>query len=162
MNQLLLSDNKEHREGDTLEDLIKPFGHATPAEIDKYAQYYIGFPGSEKRGMRLVEKAREIVRYEQAIEKLNNGESVFNSEGGTSMLPTIKPYQKVRISPIPDKSLLKMNDIVLAKVNGRYMMHKISAIQGKRIQISNNHGHVNGWTTRAKIYGIVDAIYPME
>lgn len=34
-----------------------------------------------------------------------------------------------------------------------------TAIEGDRYQISNNHGHINGWTTRTKIYGIVTEIF---
>ncbi len=48
--------------------------------------------------------------------------------------------------------------MVPAKVKGRHYLHLGSAIGGDRIQISNNHGYVNGWTYRNKIYGIVTAI----
>ena len=39
---------------------------------------------------------------------------------------------------------------------GHYYLHKISAIKNeKTYQISNNHGHVNGWISRNQIFGKV-------
>ena len=51
--------------------------------------------------------------------------------------------------------ILKKNDIVLCKVKGHIYLHKISAINGNRFQISNNHKHVNGWVSRNCLYGKV-------
>jgi hypothetical protein len=36
--------------------------------------------------------------------------------------------------------------VVLCKVHGTYYLHLITAKDGQRFQISNNKGHVNGWT----------------
>mgnify|MGYP001087736326 CR=1 FL=1 len=39
---------------------------------------------------------------------------------------------------------------------GHFYLHKVSAINGgKTFQISNNHGHVNGWIGKKCIYGLV-------
>ena len=39
---------------------------------------------------------------------------------------------------------------------GHFYLHKISAIKnGKTYQISNNHGHINGWISRNQIFGKV-------
>ena len=73
------------------------------------------------------------------------------------MTPIIKHRQPVNIHPLPDNRPV-VKDIVFCKVHGRYMMHLVTAIDGNRYQISNNHGHVNGWTTRDKIYGIVSIV----
>ena len=35
-------------------------------------------------------------------------------------------------------------DVVLCKVNGRHYLHLVKAIQGKRFQIGNNRGRING------------------
>ena len=44
----------------------------------------------------------------------------------------------------------------ILKVAGHFYLHKISAIKGGRtFQISNNHGHVNGWIGKKCIYGLV-------
>lgn len=46
---------------------------------------------------------------------------------------------------------LKKGQIVLARVSGRLYLHLISALEGERVQISNNKGHVNGWTPRSQV-----------
>lgn len=50
----------------------------------------------------------------------------------------------------------KVGDIVLCKVAGKQYLHLISALDsdGKRAQISNNKGFVNGWIKKTAIYGI--------
>lgn len=73
------------------------------------------------------------------------------------MTPKIRSKQLVTLQAV-DVNTLEQGDIVLAKVKGRYYLHLISALDGERVQISNNHGHVNGWTTRAKVYALVTAI----
>lgn len=85
------------------------------------------------------------------FEKLQDGETVSWRPKGNSMTPRVKSGQLVTVEPIEDKSTLKKGDIVLCKVKGHKYLHLITAIKGDSFQISNNHGHVNGWT-RA-IYG---------
>lgn len=73
---------------------------------------------------------------------------------GNSMTPILKSHDVVRVDPVPVGVVLSKGDIVLARVNGRVYLHKITGVKAgkKRIvqivqyQISNNHGHVNGWT----------------
>jgi len=78
-------------------------------------------------------------------ERIRRGEKVINREPGNSMLPLIKSRQPCELRPI-DRPL-KKGDIVYAKVKGRYYIHLISAIGNDgRVQISNNHGYINGWT----------------
>lgn len=72
------------------------------------------------------------------------------------MTPKIMPKQEVTISPFDGHIAEGM--VVLAKVHGRYYLHLVSALEGDRVQISNNHGHVNGWTNKAKVYGVVSGI----
>lgn len=76
---------------------------------------------------------------------------------GNSMTPLIKSGQEVLLVPKGHHLAplhWRIGDIVLVKVKGSVYLHKISAIDGNRIQISNNHGHVNGWTTFDKVYGV--------
>jgi hypothetical protein len=73
------------------------------------------------------------------------------------MTPIIRSRQPVRIVPVVPETV-ERGDVVLAKVAGRFYLHLVSAVQGERVQISNNHGHVNGWTSRDRVYGIVQAI----
>jgi phage repressor protein C with HTH and peptisase S24 domain len=92
------------------------------------------------------------------IEKLQQGETVQFRPRGNSMAPKIKSGQMVTVSPI-DRKIVE-GDIVLCTVKGKQWLHLVTALmfgQG-RVQISNNKGHVNGWTTRDKVYGIVTKV----
>lgn len=87
------------------------------------------------------------------IERLLNGETIISKEPGNSMLPIIKSKQPVRIEPATWEDV-KVGDIVYCKVRGNVYTHLVSAKNDKRgCQISNNHGHVNGWTKN--VYGKV-------
>jgi len=90
--------------------------------------------------------------YPKIIERLERGEEVTISPSGNSMTPRIKSKQKITLTPV---TTFEVGDVVLAKVSGRYYIHLVSAIDGDRVQISNNHGHVNGWTHTNKVFGIV-------
>jgi hypothetical protein len=87
------------------------------------------------------------------VDKLIAGETVHFRPVGNSMTPKI--YSKQLITVSPDVSKIELGDVLVCKVNGNILVHLVSAIQSDRIQISNNHGHVNGWTNRSKIYGKV-------
>ena len=95
--------------------------------------------------------------FAQLAARLRAGETVECRPTGNSMTPIIKSGQAVTISPV-DPATVGKGDVVLARVGGRYYLHKISAIQPGRLQISNNHGHVNGWTPRDQVYGIVTVV----
>lgn len=98
--------------------------------------------------------------FDHAIKELEAGRDVVIRPKGNSMTPIIKSGQKVSLVPMERnldgvvfEHILQPGDIVLARVKGRVYLHKVSAIDGDRYQISNNKGHVNGWTR--KIYGVV-------
>lgn len=92
------------------------------------------------------------------LERLARGETVQKyREPGNSMTPIIRHREPVTLAPV-DTAKLEKGDIVLAKVRGRFYTHKIVAICKGRVQIANNHGHVNGWTSRQQVYGIVTAV----
>lgn len=56
---------------------------------------------------------------------------------------------------------IRVGDIVLCKVEGQQYLHLVSAIGSDgRFQISNNKGHVNGWTTPKNIFGVVTNVEP--
>ncbi|MCE7007609.1 hypothetical protein LWC34_33015 [Kibdelosporangium philippinense] len=59
-----------------------------------------------------------------------------------------------------DPTKLAVGDIVLARVAGTVYLHLVSALDPvrKRVQISNNRGRVNGWTSHDRIFGICVAI----
>ena len=89
------------------------------------------------------------------IEKLKQGETVQFRPRGNSMVPIIKSGQEVTVSPI-DRKIVE-GDVVLCQVKGKQWLHLVTGVrkQGASYQISNNKGHVNGWTTRDKLYGVV-------
>lgn len=92
--------------------------------------------------------------FKNAIEKLLSGKMVHIRPRGWSMYPIVKNKEQVILAPIKKNTKLHKGDVVLARVHGNVYLHKISAIEGNRYQISNNRGLVNGWTTRDKVYGI--------
>lgn len=91
-----------------------------------------------------------------AAEHLKNGEECILIGYGQSMTPILKSGQAVHVTPLTNDIELNKNDIVFCKVAGHFYLHKISAIKnGNTYQISNNHGHVNGWVGRSQIFGKV-------
>ena len=91
----------------------------------------------------------------KVLQAVMYGEVLYDyRESGNSMQPKIKHRQPVTIHPV-NTELIEAGDIVIAKVHGRIFMHNVAEVRGDSVQIANNKGHVNGWTPRSKIYGIV-------
>jgi hypothetical protein len=88
-------------------------------------------------------------------ERVATGATVEFKPSGTSMIPLIRSRQSVVVAPV-DPAKLEVGDIVLARVAGTVYLHLISALEParKRVQISNNRGRVNGWTSHDRVYGI--------
>lgn len=89
----------------------------------------------------------------QYIVMLKNGETVQFRPRGNSMSGKIESGQLCTVEPIEDPNTLQVGDIVLCKVHGSQYLHLIKAVQGKRFQIGNNRGRINGWITVGSIYG---------
>jgi hypothetical protein len=85
------------------------------------------------------------------------GQTVRFRPTGGSMVPLVRSRQEVTVAPV-DPAALEVGDIVLARVAGTTYLHLVSALDGGRVQISNNRGRVNGWTTGARVYGICVAV----
>lgn len=90
-----------------------------------------------------------------SAERLQNGEDGIIIGFGQSMTPILKSGQPVKVAHLTEDMELRKNDIVFCKVNGHYYLHKILSIRDGRYQIGNNHGHINGWIGREKIFGKV-------
>jgi hypothetical protein len=89
-------------------------------------------------------------------EKLRSGEVCKVRGIGNSMTPILKSKQDVICIPVTENTILKKHDIVLAKVKGHWYLHLIHAIKNDTLYlIGNNHNHMNGWVSRACIYGKV-------
>ena len=74
---------------------------------------------------------------------------------GNSMTPILKSRQAVICEPVTDDTVLSKKHIVFCKVNGRFYLHLIHAIKGDKFLIGNNHGHMNGWTSKRNVFGRV-------
>ena len=94
------------------------------------------------------------------VQALLEGQTVKFRPHGNSMVPIIHSGQLVTIEPIGSR-VVQVNDVVLCKVEGRRMLHKVTAVGSDgRYQISNNHGHVNGWCVAKNIFGILTQVEP--
>lgn len=89
------------------------------------------------------------------IQELQSGRNVTIYPKGNSMTPKIESGAKVTLEPIADITSIKRGDIVLVSVRRTVYLHLVSAVDNYRVQISNNNGHVNGWTSKDKVYGRV-------
>lgn len=98
-----------------------------------------------------------MTAFDTYVEKLCSGDPVEFRPRGHSMQPRIESGQLVRLEPTTS---IVVGDIVLARVKGKLWLHLVSAIDGDRVQISNNKGHVNGWTSRARVYGTCVSVDP--
>lgn len=95
-----------------------------------------------------------MIHYKQKL--LQEGKTFETSEKGNSMVPLIKSGQKHILEPIKIEDV-QVGDIVFCKVKGSYFTHLVTAKNDtKGLQISNNHGHVNGWTKQ--VWGKVKEI----
>jgi len=83
---------------------------------------------------------------------LEKGEVTWKPTGN-SMTPKIDSGDQVTVKKV-SIAALRAGDIVYAKVKGSCYLHLLSAIDKDRYQISNNHGHVNGWTSADKVFGV--------
>jgi hypothetical protein len=85
--------------------------------------------------------------------RVARGETVQFRPTGSSMVPLIRSRQLVTVAPV-DPARLDVGDIVLARVAGTVYLHRVTAIAGARVQIGNNRGRINGWTSRERVFGL--------
>ena len=90
------------------------------------------------------------------IKKLQSGETIQFRPRGNSMTGKIESGQLVTVKPFDiETGVIWKNSIVLCKVAGKQYLHLVTAVGEDSVQISNNKGHVNGWTKLKNIYGVV-------
>ena len=74
------------------------------------------------------------------------------------MMPRIKSGATVTLEPLSIHDP-EMDRAVLVKVRGTVYLHLVKASRGsgdsKQYLIGNNHGGINGWASRANVYGKV-------
>ncbi|SOD81747.1 hypothetical protein SAMN06272781_7548 [Streptomyces sp. 1222.2] len=92
-------------------------------------------------------------------ERVVAGATVTFRPSGSSMVPLIRSRQLVAVAPV-DPAKVEAGDIVLARVAGTVYLHLVSSVDHarNRVQISNNRGHVNGWTGHGRVFGICVAV----
>jgi hypothetical protein len=92
-------------------------------------------------------------------ERVVGGARVEFRPTGSSMVPLIRSRDLVTVAPV-DPARLEVGDIVLARVAGTIYLHLVSALDRAkgRVQISNNRGRVNGWTSHDRVFGICLAV----
>ena len=88
---------------------------------------------------------------------LREGKDVQIKPRGHSMTGKVNDGDLVSLSPC-EASVLKVGDIVLVRCKGNDYLHLIKAIDGKRFQIGNNKGGINGWVGENAIYGIATKV----
>ena len=86
------------------------------------------------------------------IAKLKSGEMVQFRPRGGSMTGKIESGDLCTVEPVVTEDLA-VGDVVLCKFDGSQYLHLIKAVQGKRFQIGNIRGGINGWIGADGIYG---------
>ncbi len=87
---------------------------------------------------------------------LEEGKTFKTHASGNSMTPLVKNGQEYILEPAKLEDI-KVGDIVFCKLRGKFFNHLVTALdKEKGAQISNNHGHVNGWTKI--VYGKIKEI----
>ncbi len=86
------------------------------------------------------------------IKKLEGGHHVSFRPRGNSMQGRIESGQLCTVAPV-DPLTLSVGDVVLCRVRGNEYLHLIKAINGRRFQIGNNKGGINGWIGHGSIFG---------
>lgn len=76
---------------------------------------------------------------------------------GGSMRGRIESGQLVTLDPV-DASTLAVDDVVLVRWKGSYILHIIKEIRGDEILIGNNLGKINGWASREDVVAKVTAV----
>ena len=89
------------------------------------------------------------------ITELQAGTTVSFRPRGNSMTPKIKSGQLCTVRPYDVTEDLEKGEVVLCKVRGKVYLHRVAAVRGDEYQIANNHGHINGWCKREKVYGVL-------
>jgi len=87
------------------------------------------------------------------IFNLKAGRSVTFKYVGNHMFPIVSNGELVEVNPV-GQTKLKKGMVVLVKMNGLELLHKITDINDNLVEISTNSGHVNGWTDIENVYGI--------
>lgn len=70
------------------------------------------------------------------------------------MEPYIPDGTRCLIRPLSSHEILQRRSAVFCRIGRGYALHRVKALRRKSVLIANNHGHLDGWTTRSRVYGI--------
>jgi len=87
-------------------------------------------------------------------EQLAQGQQVTFRPSGHSMTPLIRHKEPVTLRPVQPEETLEIGMIVLVRLKGRWLLHRVKAIREERYLIANARGHENGWASRTQVKGI--------
>lgn len=90
----------------------------------------------------------------QAAAAVREGRTVTFRAYGHSMSPRIRHGDEVTVEPLNGRRP-KKGQVVLVRVGPRWYLHLVTGIRPLQLQISNNHGHVNGWTSKLHVAGLL-------
>jgi len=103
--------------------------------------------------MSTQEKIKQMSNRLIAIKILEEKSEVTIKCNGGSMKPLIFPKEAIHLRRV-NHSLIRVGDAVFCRINGNLQVHKVTAIDKGRYQISNNKNFVNGWVGANCIYGL--------
>src|SRR5262245_25178083 len=92
-----------------------------------------------------------------ALKELREGNTVRIRPHGGSMRGRIESGQEVTLSPVQPEELA-VDDVVLVRWKGNYLLHLIKEIQAEQILIGNNLGKENGWVPVKDVIGKVTEV----
>jgi len=95
--------------------------------------------------------------FTQAIKDLQAKKTVQVRPRGNSMTGRINSGQLVTIRPC-EPSKVSKGQVVLVRVGRNMYLHLVVDTKPDSVLIGNNHGKINGWVFREKVYGIVEKV----
>ena len=90
----------------------------------------------------------------RAAAELARGESSWFTALGTSMRPAVGGVQRVSLRPVGEGEPLT-GLVVLARVGGRFWLHRVTAERPGEVHVAADNGMVNGWTPRSCVFGVL-------
>ena len=90
----------------------------------------------------------------EALQQLSAGQQVQIRPHGGSMRGRIESGDLVTLAPV-GADAMKVDDVVLVRWKGNYLLHIIREIRDDEFLIGNNLGKINGWVHRRDIRGRV-------
>ena len=93
----------------------------------------------------------------EALQELTAGRPAQIRPQGGSMRGRIESGDLVTLTPV-DPHDVKVDDVVLVRWKGNYLLHLVRGIRDGRFLIGNNIGRTNGWADAADIRGKVTAV----